>query len=164
MYLYNQLNFFIQHLKSVNILFLCHPTICSPPPFPSHAYAVAVVTCRVKITLTMEASSTSQTSLNFYSVFTDKVERNCRFPVPGWNCMTHLQALQYFLFRYIKTIKSTDGKNSFCREKEWQLRLNLSVNAMCQTARRNVTEHRSECEDPRTVCILSRDLEVSTHV
>jgi hypothetical protein len=31
-----------------------------------------------------------------YSAFTDKVERNCHFPAPGWNCMTHRQALQGF--------------------------------------------------------------------
>jgi hypothetical protein len=29
-------------------------------------------------------------------VFTDKVERNCYFPAPDWNCMTHRQALQGF--------------------------------------------------------------------
>jgi hypothetical protein len=28
--------------------------------------------------------------------FTDKVERNCHFPAPGWKCMTHRQALQGF--------------------------------------------------------------------
>jgi hypothetical protein len=32
-----------------------------------------------------------------YSAFTDKVERNCHFPAPGWNCKTHCQALQGFL-------------------------------------------------------------------
>jgi hypothetical protein len=31
-----------------------------------------------------------------YIVFTDKVERNCHFPAPGWNCMTHREALQGF--------------------------------------------------------------------
>jgi hypothetical protein len=31
-----------------------------------------------------------------YSAFTDKVERNCHFPVPGRNCITHRQALQGF--------------------------------------------------------------------
>jgi hypothetical protein len=31
-----------------------------------------------------------------YSAFTDKIERNCHFQVPGWNCMTHRQALQGF--------------------------------------------------------------------
>jgi hypothetical protein len=30
-------------------------------------------------------------------VFTDKVERNCHFPAPGWNCMTRREALQGFL-------------------------------------------------------------------
>lgn len=29
-----------------------------------------------------------------YSAFNDKVERKCHFPVPGWNCKTHRQALQ----------------------------------------------------------------------
>jgi hypothetical protein len=32
-----------------------------------------------------------------FIVVTDKVERNCYFPAPGWNCMTHRQALQGFL-------------------------------------------------------------------
>jgi hypothetical protein len=32
--------------------------------------------------------------LNKYTAFTDKVERNCHFPAPGRNCMTHSQALQ----------------------------------------------------------------------
>jgi hypothetical protein len=32
----------------------------------------------------------------FYSTFADKVERNCHFPAPGWNCMTHRQSLQGF--------------------------------------------------------------------
>jgi hypothetical protein len=31
-----------------------------------------------------------------YSAFSDKVESNCHFPAPGWNCMTHRQALQGF--------------------------------------------------------------------
>jgi hypothetical protein len=29
-------------------------------------------------------------------VLTYKVESNCHFPVPGWNCMAHRQALQGF--------------------------------------------------------------------
>jgi hypothetical protein len=29
----------------------------------------------------------------YYSAFTAKGERNCHFPAPGWNCMTHRQAL-----------------------------------------------------------------------
>jgi hypothetical protein len=29
-----------------------------------------------------------------YDAFTDKFESNCHFPAPGWNCMTHGQALQ----------------------------------------------------------------------
>jgi hypothetical protein len=29
-----------------------------------------------------------------YSAFADKVERNCHFPAPSWNCTTHRQALQ----------------------------------------------------------------------
>jgi hypothetical protein len=33
---------------------------------------------------------------SMYSAFADKPERNCHFPVPGRNCMTHLQALQDF--------------------------------------------------------------------
>jgi hypothetical protein len=32
-----------------------------------------------------------------YSEFTYIPERNCHFPVPGRNCMTHRQALQDFL-------------------------------------------------------------------
>jgi hypothetical protein len=32
-----------------------------------------------------------------YSAFTDKVERNCHFPAPGWNRVTRRQALQCFL-------------------------------------------------------------------
>jgi hypothetical protein len=32
------------------------------------------------------------------SAITDKVERNCYFPAPGYNCMTHRQALQGFVF------------------------------------------------------------------
>jgi hypothetical protein len=32
--------------------------------------------------------------INFH--YTDEVGRNCHFPVPGWNCMTHRQALQSF--------------------------------------------------------------------
>jgi hypothetical protein len=31
-----------------------------------------------------------------YSAFTDKVERSCHFPAPGWNCMTYRRALQGF--------------------------------------------------------------------
>jgi hypothetical protein len=31
-----------------------------------------------------------------YSAFTDKVEHKCHFQAPGWNCMTHRQALQDF--------------------------------------------------------------------
>jgi hypothetical protein len=31
-----------------------------------------------------------------YSEFTDKVERNCHFSAPGWNCMIRSQALQGF--------------------------------------------------------------------
>jgi hypothetical protein len=31
-----------------------------------------------------------------FIVVTDKVERNCYFPAPGWNCMTHRQELQDF--------------------------------------------------------------------
>jgi hypothetical protein len=30
----------------------------------------------------------------YYSALTDKLERNCHFPAPGWNCMTHRQPLQ----------------------------------------------------------------------
>jgi hypothetical protein len=30
------------------------------------------------------------------SAFTEKIERNCHFWVPGKNCMTHRQALQGF--------------------------------------------------------------------
>jgi hypothetical protein len=33
---------------------------------------------------------------NIYSAFTEKIERKCRFPAPGWNCMTHREALQGF--------------------------------------------------------------------
>jgi hypothetical protein len=46
-----------------------------------------------------------------YSAFTDKVERNCRFPAPGWNCIIHRQVLQSLpirvKYRSIKTIKAT---------------------------------------------------------
>jgi hypothetical protein len=31
-----------------------------------------------------------------YSAFTDKVERNCHFSGPAWNCMSHRHALQGF--------------------------------------------------------------------
>lgn len=31
-----------------------------------------------------------------YNAFADKVERNCHFPGPGWNWMTHRQVLQGF--------------------------------------------------------------------
>jgi hypothetical protein len=31
-----------------------------------------------------------------YSAFTNKAEINCHFPAPGWNCLTHRQALQGF--------------------------------------------------------------------
>jgi hypothetical protein len=34
--------------------------------------------------------------VKLYSAFTDKVECDCHFPAPGWNCMTHRQALQGF--------------------------------------------------------------------
>jgi hypothetical protein len=43
-----------------------------------------------------------------YSAFADKVERNCQLPVPGWNCMTHRQALQGFL-----------DSRSFCKNKKF---------------------------------------------
>jgi hypothetical protein len=33
-------------------------------------------------------------SVVLYSAFTDKVERNCQFPAPGWKCMTRRQGLQ----------------------------------------------------------------------
>jgi hypothetical protein len=31
-----------------------------------------------------------------YGAYTEKVERNCHFPAPGWNCMTYRQVLQGF--------------------------------------------------------------------
>jgi hypothetical protein len=31
-----------------------------------------------------------------YSAFTDKFKRNCHFPTPDWNCITHYQVLQGF--------------------------------------------------------------------
>jgi hypothetical protein len=43
----------------------------------------------------LDAITRVQTWLN-YSAFTDKVERNCHFSAPGWNCVTHRQALQGF--------------------------------------------------------------------
>jgi hypothetical protein len=33
---------------------------------------------------------------SLYTANTDKVERNCHFLAPGWNYMTHRQALQGF--------------------------------------------------------------------
>jgi hypothetical protein len=50
-----------------------------------------LLTSVISTTLVTEAQN-----LKFYSAFTDKVERNCHFPAPGWNCMTHRQALQCF--------------------------------------------------------------------
>jgi hypothetical protein len=51
-----------------------------------------------------------------------EVERNCHFTVPGWNCMTHCQALQDFpgtsqVSLYV-TIKSAYKNNSSsCRSR-----------------------------------------------
>jgi hypothetical protein len=36
------------------------------------------------------------TKMCIYIAFTDKVESNYHFLISGWNCMTHLQALQDF--------------------------------------------------------------------
>jgi hypothetical protein len=32
-----------------------------------------------------------------YAALTDKFERKCHLPSPGWNCMTHRQALEGFV-------------------------------------------------------------------
>jgi hypothetical protein len=52
----------------------------APNPQPSHC-----ADCVIQI---------SDSEMYLYSAFADKVERNCHFPVPGWNCMTNRQAQQ----------------------------------------------------------------------
>jgi hypothetical protein len=41
-------------------------------------------------------SGDSDFSQTLYSALADKVQRNCHFPVPGWNCMIRRQAIQGF--------------------------------------------------------------------
>jgi hypothetical protein len=57
--------------------------------------------------LNLQDAENTQETRNIYSPFADKVEGNCHFPAPDWNCMTHCQALQGFAHRsYVSLLKS----------------------------------------------------------
>jgi hypothetical protein len=82
-----------------------------------------------------------------YSAFTNKVERSCHFPAPGWKYMTHRQARQGFP----DTNQVSLHKNNkiFLLSKQqflpgagkWQLRSTLSVNALYIDAQVSCSEH-----------------------
>jgi hypothetical protein len=71
-----------------------------------------------------------------YGAFTDKAVRICHFPSPGWNCMTHRQAVQIFPEKRTgspyKNHKLTLPMLQQCLPGawKWQLRSTLSVNAL----------------------------------
>jgi hypothetical protein len=65
----------------------------------SVSYKTGNTSCTVQayfITISCLEHSPLHFETLLYSALTDKVERNCHFPAPGWNCMTHRQALQDF--------------------------------------------------------------------
>jgi hypothetical protein len=54
-------------------------------------------------------------SMFLLPAFTDQVERNCHFPAPGWNCMTHRQALQGFPDTSQVSLHKNNKINLLCR-------------------------------------------------
>jgi hypothetical protein len=71
----------------------------------------------------IDTNYNGHTSVTEASVFTDETEGNCHFPTPGWNCMTHQQALWDFavrlMYSFVKTIKETyPCYSSSCRMPE----------------------------------------------
>jgi hypothetical protein len=64
------------------------------------------------------------------------VERNCHFTVPGWNCMTHSQALQRFPHMSQVSLHKNNKIDlpmlyQFLQGAgKWQLRSTVSVNAL----------------------------------